>query len=244
MKLKDSIILILAVVAAIVAGVFAGIKLTENKYENNQQNDNKTESNEKLTLESAQELMDKYVLNDLCGEYYIDNLDEANMNYLSLHKVNAKKDYNCEQIYGKNYETQEEFPRSQCGMIADVAVYSYDEVLNKKRELFGSDINLEKQGFTCFTQTYDFVGSINSYVYLGAFGGGACMQEISNKLEVYDVVEDKDNIVYIYTKRTFVEDIDLSNNVSTDTKETITKNKYIFKKQDIGYYMATVEEIK
>ena len=257
MEKKSGLITVVIVVLALLVGLLGGYVLKDMLSENsseigtnennaddkntseekNDSNENNTQDNEqkKFTLDDAKNLMAKYVTSlpgiDVCGDYYISNLENENSkNYLALKSVNITEYLTCAEISNGNY-ADGNLP--DCGEYWQPAVYPYEEVLNNKRELFGESSELSKETIKGpYKSYYDFFNEKDAFVYTGTYGGGDCGPTI--EYSVYDYKLDN-NVLYIYTLGRF--DID-----SSDVEEI--RHKYTFKKQDSGYYMTDVEEIK
>lgn len=232
-------IIVLVFILAIVLGLLGGY-LIFNHIGNKEEgpgvnNQGQTGNNESVnySLDDAKKLMSKYVTslhgNDVCGEYYIsDLLDENAKNYLALSQINTTEYLTCDEALKGDTDGN----RIDCGSLWKPEVYRYQDVLNRKKELFGDNSTLSKQTINgSYSSYYEYFKDENAFVYTGTLGGGSCGEY---EYSVYDYKVDN-NILYIYTLGRF--DID-----SSDVEEI--RHKYTFKKQDSGYYMTAVEEIK
>ena len=163
MKLKDSIIIILAVVIAIVVGVFVGFKLSESKNDNpttnngttnNNVNNNENTNNENVNKENtnngdaetekefsiaeAEKLMSKYIFfNDFRGKSYISQLSDSTKNGVAIQNMaGVVYDSNrtiCYELFGEKYYDDEEI-KGYCGNNQEMQKYSYQDVLEEKKK--------------------------------------------------------------------------------------------------------------
>lgn len=120
---------------------------------NNQEqntNDDETLVEKDFELFEAKKIMDKYLMSDLAGTYYIQSLHkQSDNNYLAIKKVKTVKQISCQKIR-EEASVEED---SDLGVILsncwsnggnDGKLYNYDDVLKSKKELFGSKSSLEK----------------------------------------------------------------------------------------------------
>ena len=240
MKLKDSIIIILAVVIAIVVGVFVGFKLSENRMVNSETNNNENinkenvETEKDFSLVEAKKLMDNYLYSTPCKtDIYISDLsDEFNKNLVVLNNVKSQT-MSCLSIYGESvFDHLDGF-----ACFEDAKFYDYDEMLIKKKELFGKDSELEKNVISHKYYKYDYISKMNGFVALRMMGGGSCYIPVENTVQSAKIKGDELTIFVV--EKEFDRDtyINGEKNVITEIKR-----EYKFKKQDTGYYLYSVEE--
>ena len=236
MKLKDSIILIVVVIIAIALGVFVGIKVTERKTDNknnNQPTQSETDdkgNSDKDSLEEAEKIMSKYKLSGeysgyRTGNYYIRSLNNENeMNLLAIQWANKSK-VNCNDV--KEYE----FTYHTCTYETtkdDVYLYGYEDVLNKKKELFGSKATLEKKDIlNAPGYNYEYISKINGYVTTSCMCGAPSVNYDSKILSAFK--RDQDLIVKISVD---------------DSDSNVSYYNYIFKLENDNYYLAEITEVK
>ena len=239
MDKKNGLTTIVIVILSILVGLLGGYIIFNNisnqdrdpQVNNGEQNGDNEEKD--FSLEEAKKLMDKYKLEGLCGEYYINNLSNpAAIKELSIRRSAVTG----ELSYGEVSKTTT-FSEAKEYMVEDetktFSYYAYDNVYTSAKELFGPAIKLEKANdFTNCDSTWYYLKEYDKFVQLELGCGGDCMGG-STTLSVYDF-EVSDDVLYIYTTREMVSDSDI----------TVIKNKYTFKKQNAGYYMSAVEKIK
>lgn len=248
MQKNNNLTTIIIVILALLAGAFGGYwlsnMLTEKKQENNvtdnntndtnNNSDSDIENNEQInfTLNDAKDLMSNYITimhgNDVCGMYYFSDLSNENgKNYLALSNVEETKYISCKEDIGDNTDGN----RYDCGDGWQPWIYPYEDVLAAKKMLFGDNSTLVKETISGPSYyDYEYFENHDAFVYTGSFGGGDCGE---HEYFVDDFKMQNDTL-YIYTSGRF--------GIGYDEKEI--KNKFTFKKQDTGYYMTAVEEIK
>lgn len=243
MKLKDSVILILAVIVAIVVGVFSGIKITENRNSVQSQNNNVDKKTDVVYEEivdgyiDAIRLMDKYIVDE--HDYFSedDSSDELAFSstkptgYISFTNIEKTHSY---QNNNSGCILTSDFAKEDFGEFVDF--YSYEDVLKTKKELFGNDSKLERKNIrdnVLYIEEYD--GFITGYA---CGGSGAFFEVLEHDFRVTDYKLDA-NGLYIYTSFKYK-----SLGPDDSIYEVSEKKKYTFKKQDTGYYMEKVEVIK
>ena len=240
MEKKNGLIISVIVVLSILVGLLGGYFLSNTLADKNQgtadtnnnvdNNGNNTQTS--FTLEDAKDLMDKYVTAahgiNVCGIYYFSDLENENAkNYLALSRVEKKESISCDEAVGNNNDGN----LDDCGLLWEPWVYSYEEVLNNKKELFGNNSSIAKQNIEGPSySTYTYFKDKDAFVYTGSYGGGDCVE---HEYSVNDFKIQNDNL-YIYTSGKF--------SIGYPDEKEI-KHKYTFKKQDSGYYMTAVEKI-
>lgn len=244
---KNTLLLVLVIILAVGVGVFGGYflfntfnnktnNLEQNENNNNQSNNNQgnSESNVPvtLTMSDAEKLMKKYINPAVCGGYYISELSEYFENYITILNSNGKTGSTCEEIYGKEYQSI-----SQCGQVEEEPIiYPYDEFLAQKKTLFGKTATMPTIQFVGpFYATYDYVSNIDSFVYVGTFGGGDCGGHDYTELSVESFKQDGEELI-IYTIR----EEGHTNEETGEYKVDITKNEYRFQWEDDHYYLAEI----
>lgn len=216
MKLKDSIIIILAVVIAIVVGVFVGFKLSEDK-------------NDNLTMENVKELMDKY---KVAGAPITDLSYSVMLDLIAINNSSGQT-YECSDFYpqasAESSYGWEVYPGIVClnnefktGIYEKV--YSYSNVLQSKKELFGNISTLEKRNFSYVNPYFDYIAEKDLFVPLEVQAGGIPDQFM--KIENFNMEKGQ-----LHVNTTFF-----------FNGEKTNEYKYIFKKQDTGYYLYSVEK--
>lgn len=205
--------------------------------EKNDSNENNTQDSEqkKFTLKDAKNLMDKYKTSDLRGDLYINNVSSARQREFAMKNIKISGYISCNEV-SKTVAYKDVYGEGNfCENTEKFAYYSYNDVLKSLKKLFGNNATLEKKNDDIdATWQWYYVEEYNSFIKLELGWGGDCPLT-TNTLEVYDYEITNDSL-YIYTKRTIVSEHE-------DVKSSVTKNKYTFKKQNTGYYMAAVEKI-
>ena len=254
MKLKDSLIIILAVVIAIVGGVFVGFKLSENKNNNvinNGTNNNESskentnngdaETEKDFSLVDAEKLMSKYIGRPC--HTYIKSLTEDNKVVVAL--LNNKKvsqSVPCNDTRIKDVVDQEALKKGNCALKgssqvgADIEVmikfYSYSEVLKLKRELFRTTESLDKKNYRGGL-TINYSNNLDAFAYSG---GSACGGvEYEEKINSAKLVNGqlKINVTSIETEY----------GLSDEPIKTTTIYEYIFKYEDNHYYLSEINKL-
>lgn len=257
MKLKDGIIIILLFIIAVALGIFFGFKISEDKQSDNEVNqgnisnnntDNKKDDNneQEYSLAEATKLMEKYVLDNGCGEKYITDLsDETSKNYLSFKMTGSTETVACKVLENEGIAENKnsgEIILGQCFLDETNnkfkhSLYDYDSALKNKKVLFGNLSSLQKNEVDFDIGKYYYYSSTkNGFVQLMIPAGYDCSARptscgllsasiIGNDLKIlaYNTVTDK--------------------TTGKEIKETVNY-EYTFKMQDTGYYLASIEEVK
>lgn len=244
MENKNSVNILLVVLIVLLAtalGILGGYIIFNNignqneepEVNNGGQNGNNEPEN--FTLDDARNLMNKYksshYLED--GDYYFYDIDnDFAKNIFSFSKLNGSKELSCGDIFGNGYENSDDFGIAACGsQFEDPVVYSYDEVLEKKKNLFGSSSTLKKESIDDKCLYYTYVESINSFVFIGSFCGGDTSSY--SKLIVDDFKIDNSTLKIYSTKYVYEE---------TKLEKTI-KSIHYFKKEKDNWYLYNYENI-
>jgi len=170
----------------------------------------------------AEELMEKY--RGLCGGYY-STLSESRKNEIAFQNLTGRKEM-CQNVRIEG--------SSVCHDNEEVLVYDYDDVLNKKKELFGNASVLDNDNVYSVGGHYNYNSDLNLYVFQRSL---SC-EELSN--------EDR-GVVNAYTKedQLFVFAFNI-NSVFGIGVSSIERSVYIFEKDTItgNYYLTDIKSLK
>ena len=210
--------------------------------------------------------MDKYLLPDWAGTYYIQSLHkQSDNNYLAIEKVKAVKQISCQKI-SEEASVEED---SDLGVILsncwsnggnDGKLYLYDDVLKSKKELFGSKSSLEKADFIYDLTYYYYSAQNNGFISLTIPAGGDTADIISSGVHSAKIIGQNleintyfYNLEYDYeTEDKYILKIgDNVYNINTTDRESAKKEalkyldkmqkyKYVFKQEDNHWYLYDI----
>lgn len=208
-------LIVIVVVALIFFGgyMLSGITENNNKEENNKTN-NKVEQTTSIKQDEfeilAQEILDNFVYDD----YNLLATENFSEDYRTILAIKQSKKLSitdsCKNLFGNKLKKEYEMyiienPKNNteayCFDSGEKAFYSYDEVNEKYKELFGSDANAAKT-FVTTRETgkaviYKYSDSNNGYVELSCNCGGIWYGEVHTIKEV-SMVDNKLHIVFSY----------------------------------------------
>ena len=249
MKLKDSIILILSVIIAIIVGVLIGVKLTEGKNDNpitNNENTNNgnLEIEKDFSLVEAEKLMTKY---HGVRTGYIQKLTEDEKLAVVFRYAGSmsSKEVDCTDESLKEIIVQNELEKGKCvikpnrvyGFLSDnytnrLSIYSYNEVLKMKQELFGKNETLEKKDYEeeLFIK---YIPKMDSFFWTSKEG-----QSISNNIKITSAKLVNEQLrVYVNLDEV------LDYWSSDEIVRTESNYEYIFKQEDNNYYLVDINQL-
>lgn len=259
-KVKNAIIIILAVLVLGLSGYLVYEKMLSN--DNNVEEENKQESKEEsYDLVKAMELIDDYYYFGLNGSSFSAGYTEDAKMYLANVNV-AQKDISkiyCNDVYNNksNVNNMHQYQvhlddnlTGFCQVDFSTKIISYESFSNAYKELFGKDKQLPKKDFKFGATIYDYDGERNSFVELTCNCGGIA----PFATEIYGVKSAKiinDNKLIVDVGRievswndnfegTVVIDI-LGQNLNYNLSEV---NSPVFKRQFLNQYLDKLDTYK
>lgn len=251
-KNNMSILVLLFVACAMIIAIFGGFYL----YKIITKKDINRVNNKDITLNEVQILMNRYKYYDNCGiNRYIESLeDDSNGNVNQKFAVvlnNVKEDrkfHSCQEAFDSGYLDSQGL--TTCKQVAEmgwpeliggepyIKSYSYDKLIDVKKELFGSSETLTKDKYYAHGPSkstagdYIYSTSKNVFTLIGASAyGQTCGGELlSGAIERYDLDNDKLNV---YLKE--IEKDVIAHEIDVSTKQ------YTFKWDNDHYYLVVVK---
>ncbi|MBQ4164493.1 MAG: hypothetical protein IJD87_05380, partial [Turicibacter sp.] len=116
--------------------------------------------------------------------------------------------------------------------------YKYNELLNKKMELFGNDSQLAKEAFGNKITKYDYISKKDGFVWLDFSGGGDCHIPTESIITSAKIIENELKVTLI-EKEYDSDEYDKGNKIVSSEE----KREYIFRKQNNNYYLAEINKV-
>lgn len=251
MEKKNTGIIVLIVVLALALGLLGGYVISDkiinkdNKELQNEQNNNPNNSennNEEYSLTAAKELMDKYIISNVG---YITKLAEEDKNVISINNSKNGTIIKCKDIDNgslKNitgdFADYKDLLYEQCKLDEEgndaKNLYAYDEILSKKKELFGDNSTLNKESFEYGIRIYyystDKNGFVDSLLIPSGYDG-----PISEADEVISAKIINNNLEIVASNKI--------QNIDNPDKYDVNTYKYIFKQENNHYYLSSITEV-
>ncbi len=237
MEKKNTGLIVIIVVMALIIGALGGYIVSNrliNKEPNQSENNDKTTE---ISITEAETIMSKYKFSheyahtSSQGDYYISSLDNENeMNLLAIQWTNKILITNCDDVKEDEFAyftcDYKEYPR-------DVYLYKYDDVLSKKKELFGDSVILNRDTIhhVGLSYNYPYISKLDGYVNASCMCGETPATYNSTIVKAF-----KDDLRLI---------IELNLDVNYYDNETDNHYyQYVFKNANNRYYLTEINEIK
>lgn len=248
------VIVILALVVGLLGGYIIDNKLIDKQPNQTENNDNKNNGKDdnhrgqvdepvekEYSLADAEKLMNDYKFSlDESESSYITELTNTEMLKLIIFKTNTSKKVKCEQIKNELFNSLNQnlatayFDQCQYDETnkGDRIIYSKNEILKTKNDLFGTSKTLDFISFDVDLTKYFYSKSLNGFVPLDFPSGYGAVFNAKCGLKSAKLVNtDLEIIAY--------------NTTWTNDDEPTTKTyKYTFKQENNNYYLTDITEVK
>lgn len=205
--MKNIVITILTVLVLCLGGYLVYDKVSEKndkKIEDNMSKENLDSSGEEaLDTYVAKEFIDKIIdskVFNILDKLSENGLSEENKISLAIARSGVSVAYSCQDafdIFNENNEYRISNQRWGCYKESQISSYTYDNVNQQYKKLFGSSKNAEKIGIYT-TIAYEYSNKINAYVALDAYFGPIVSNEYYYNIESAIINDNKLNIVISY----------------------------------------------
>lgn len=158
---------------------------------------------EEFDKDDAFELLNYYKMS---GDMLVNDFDELQKNNVVIESINGKTGL-CQDYFVKVPNTEKEV---YCLENDKVEVIKYDDFLNKKKELFGSDSKLEKTDILSTPcGIYKYLFDIDSFVFAGSYGCSGWYGKSNGIIDSYEKDENLFVVVYSVSEDIDIYDIEL-----------------------------------